>query len=85
MEAVMKKKIPKVETINFVLRNNKTYQIMFQQGVLVVDDKIVWQLEKEKILPNITYRLKLEGTGPQNFRQRVKKGLRKGRDSKSVV
>ena len=81
----MRKKLPKVETINFVLRSNKAYQIMFQQGVLIIDDKIIWQPEEERKSSDISYRLKLEGTGPQNFRQRVKRGLRKRRDSKLIV
>ena len=78
------KKLPKIEIINFVLRSNKTYQIAFQQGVLIVDGKIVWQSE-ESIPPSTGYRLKLEGTGPQNFRHRVKMGLRRGRNSKFAV
>ncbi|MBA7594661.1 hypothetical protein ES703_45104 [subsurface metagenome] len=90
----MIKKLPKIETINFILRSNKVYQIAFQQGVLTVDDKIVWQSDEESVPPFMLdgklrlvsgYQLKLEGTGPQNFRQRIKRRLQKGRNSKLVV
>lgn len=79
------KQLPKVEIINFILRNNKTYQITFQQGVLTVDNKIVWQQNTDATSPSLLYRLRLKGMGPQNFRRKVKMGLRKGRDSKLVV
>lgn len=79
------KKLPKVEIISFILRSNKTYQITFQDGVLIISGKIVWQQNTDATSLSPLYRLKLKGTGPQNFRQKVKMGLRKGRDLKLVV
>lgn len=76
----MKKRLSKIETISFILRSNKTYQIMFQNGILAVDDKIVWQSGEESISPFAGYRLKLEGTGPQTFRRKAKIKLRRAKE-----
>lgn len=75
----MKEKPKRMETISFVLRNNKTYQITFDQGVLIIDKKIIWQAEEAEIFPRASYQLKFVGTGPQNFRQKAKMRLRKGK------
>lgn len=72
----MKEKLSKVETISFVLRSNKTYQITFDQGALIIDNKVIWQAEEEKIFPYKSYQLRFEGTGPQNFRQRARRKIR---------
>lgn len=69
------RKSPKSRIINFVLRNNRTYRISFQRDKLFVNDKLTWTREEENMNPNICYLIKFIGTGPQDFRQRVKKRI----------
>lgn len=76
-----KKSIPKIKVINFVIRNNKTYKILFNGFELVLDKKRIWIRDDEKISFNVYCILKFLGTGPQNFRKKVK---RKTRTSKEL-
>jgi len=74
-----KKSIPKIKIINFVIRNNRTYKILFNGKELSLDKKKTWRRVDEKIPFNVYCILKFLGTGPQDFR---KKGKRKTGTSK---
>ena len=67
-----KKSIPKIKIINFVIRNNKIYEILFNGQELFLDEKKVWEKSEEKISSGVTCILKFLGTGPLDFRKRQK-------------
>jgi len=75
-----KKSILKIKIINFVIRNNRTYKILFNGRELFLDKKKIWMRTEEKILPDVTCILEFLGTGPQNFRKKIKRktGTSKG-------
>ena len=68
-----KKSIPKVKIINFVIRNNRIYKILFNGEELFLDKKKIWERTEEKFRVDFTYILKFLGTGPQDFRKKAKK------------
>ena len=74
-----RQKSPKPKIVNFILRNNRTYKILFRKNELFVDGKLTWTEEHF----NNCYLIKFVGMGPQDFRQRIKK---KGtRDKRKIL
>jgi len=71
-----KKSVPKIKIISFVIRNNRTYQVLFNGQKLSLDKKDVWRRTDEKIPFYVYCILKFLGTGPQNFRKRIKRKTR---------
>jgi len=76
-----KKSVPKIKIINFVIRNNRTYKILYKNLELFIDKKKIWARDEEQISFNITCILKFLGTGPQNFRKRAKRKIRTSKGS----
>ena len=76
-----KKSIPKIKIINFVIRNNRTYEILFNSQELSLNKKKVWRKVEEKIPDNVTCIINFLGTGPQNFRKKVKRKTRTSKGS----
>jgi len=74
MWRLWRRKFSKPKIINFILRNNRTYKILFQKNELFVDDSLTWMRENEKMESKIPYLIKFIGTSPQDFRRRIKKG-----------
>ena len=68
-----KESIPKIKIINFIIRNNKTYHILFNTGELFLDKKKLWTRAEEKIPLDFICIFKFLGTGPQDFRKKAKK------------
>jgi len=76
-----KKSISKIKIISFVIRNNKTYQILFNGQELSLDKKKIWTRAEERIPSNLICILKFLGTGPQNFRKKIKRKTRASKGS----
>lgn len=72
-----KESIPKIKIVNFVIRNNRIYKILFNGHELSLDKKKIWTRTDERISSDIICILKFLGTGPQNFRQQAKKKIKK--------
>ena len=68
-----KESIPKIKIINFVIRNNRIYEILFNGQELFLNKKKIWIRAEEKIPSDVTCILRFLGTGPQKFRQQAKK------------
>lgn len=74
-----RRKFPKLRVINFVVRHNRTYRMLFRKNELFIDDKLTWIRENENIELNTRCLINLIGTSPQNFRRRMKKRMKKNR------
>ena len=71
-----KKSIPRIKIINYLIRNNKTYEILFKGQQLFLNKKNIWTRTKEKIPSDVTCILKLIGTSPRSFGKRAKRKTR---------
>jgi len=76
-----KKSIPKIKIINFVIRNNRVYKILFNGQELSLNKKKIWARVDEKIPFNVYCILKFLGTGPQNFRKKAKRKTKTSKGS----
>jgi len=74
-----RRKFLKPKIINCVMRYNRTYRILFRKNELFVNDKLTWARENENMKSNFPCSIKFIGTGPQNFRRRMKKKRLKGK------
>lgn len=76
----LKSKFLKPKVFNFIVRYNRTYQILFRKDELFIDDKLTWVKEDKNMESNFPCFIKFIGTGPQNFRRRMKKKKLKGNE-----
>jgi len=76
-----KKSIPKIKIISFVIRNNRIYEVLFNDQELSIDKKKIWTRADEKISSDVICILKFLGTGPQDFRKRTKRKIETSKGS----